>query len=219
MRVGVFGFLSGAALLALVSAAFAATIPVESGCRAGKICLGLKYVVYRDPEGVPVVSKSDALANIEAINRVWDRCRIGFQIEEYLPVSPSEYKLNFTTRNSVELDEIRKSFDRDGDLLVVTTGKWDRRGTLGSSTANAWTAMPGMGPFGAILEAPVGRFANIIAHELGHYLNLEHVNDASDLMNPIIYGNSTVLTRNQCDTAYTSASRFEPRQEAGRSPR
>jgi hypothetical protein len=69
--------------------------------------------------------------------------------------------------------------------------------------------MPGGGgPFGAILERPVASFANIIAHELGHYLNLYHVSDATDIMNPIIYSSSTKLTSSQCATARSAASFF-----------
>jgi hypothetical protein len=41
-------------------------------------------------------------------------------------------------------------------------------------------------------------FANIIAHELGHYMNLAHVSDQTNLMNPVIYASSNTITSDQC---------------------
>jgi hypothetical protein len=173
-----------------------------------RICLAIKYVVYSDSTGAPVVSQANAINNIRSVNQVWRQCNLGFQIDQWLVVRPSDYQLQYQTANYPELDDIRNSFDDDSTLLLVTTGTWNRAGTLGNTSANAWTAMPGGGPYGAILERPVGTFANIIGHELGHYLNLLHVNDTLDLLNPIIYTNSTKLTPDQCNTARAAAGFF-----------
>ena len=162
------------------------------------LCLGLKYVVYDDPNSAPVVSPDDSVKNIQEINSIWSQCKIAFQIDEYLPVNPSDYGLGYNTSSMDELDPIRKAFQEDAMLVVVTTGVWDRTGSLGSTAANAWTSMPGEDFLGVVLESAVGTYSNIIAHELGHYLSLDHVSDGADLMNPIIYQNSMDLSSSQC---------------------
>ena len=48
----------------------------------------------------------------------------------------------------------------------------------------------------------------LIAHELGHYLNLEHVSDQYNVMNPVVYGNSFNLTDDQCAEARATAISF-----------
>jgi hypothetical protein len=68
--------------------------------------------------------------------------------------------------------------------------------------------LPGGPPYGAILEQPVGTFPNIVAHELGHYMNLDHVSDTSDLMNPIIYSTSTSIYPSQCNTTRSADNYF-----------
>ncbi len=165
------------------------------------VCLALKYSVYRDHLGEPVVSQAEAFQNVREVDQVWSQCKIGFEIESFVQVDPSEDQLNYRPADTGELDIIRRRLEDPEHLLVVTTGTWNRAGTLGRSPANAWTSMPGENLYGAILEKPVGRFGNIIAHELGHYLNLDHVNDAQSLMNPVIYDNSTSLSREQCENA------------------
>ncbi|MGK5082624.1 matrixin family metalloprotease, partial [Bdellovibrionota bacterium FG-1] len=172
------------------------------------LCVALKYVPYLDGNGAPVVTSAQAIANVTAINKVWAQCNIGFQIDEFVPANPKDFGFSFQTANLSELDPIRTAFDDDHTLLVVTTGTWNRSGTLGNTGANAWTNMPGSGPYGAILEQPVGTNANIVAHELGHYLNLDHVSNLPQLMNPIIYDTSTQLTATECATARSAVTGY-----------
>lgn len=172
------------------------------------ICLALKFVVYQDSAGKAVASSADVLKDLGLINQVWSQCNIGFQVEEYDPVDPTQFGLVFNTANTSDLDRIRNVFDEDARFLLVTTGAWNRNGTLGQTGANAWTAMPGGGPYGSIFEAPVATYGPIFAHELGHYLNLEHVADSTDVMNPVIYTTSTKLTAGQCGIARATASGF-----------
>lgn len=182
--------------------------PLGESCRAGdagKICLAIKYVVYRTPAGMPVASEAQAISNIENVNKVWAKCNLGFQIEEYIALKPPDYGLAYNTSTYRELDDIRDTLNDERTLLITTTGPWNRAGTLGGTSANAWTSMPGGAPFGVIVESTVGTFANIVAHELGHYLNLSHLTEASDLMSPIIYSNSTALNATQCRIARTAA--------------
>lgn len=173
-----------------------------------RFCVALKYVVYRDSTDLPIVSQDDAIANIAGINSVWSRCDIAFQIDQFLAVKPSDYGLRYQTANYSELDDIRETFVETSTLLVVTTGTWDRTGSLGSTGANAWTTLPGTTPYGAILERPVGTYSNIIAHELGHFMNLGHASDTSNLMNPIIYGSSVNLYNSQCESARQAINYF-----------
>lgn len=179
-----------------------------SGSSTNQYCLGLKYVVYADSSGTPVVTQDQAISNLKSINEVWSQCGIAFQMDSFLAADPEEYRLTFNTANTSELDDIRAAFEESSTLLVVTTGKWNRSGTLGNTGANAWTNMPGQTYLGSILEAPVGTYPNIIAHEIGHYLNLGHVSDQSDLMNPIIYDTSKKLTTSQCSEAKSAINYF-----------
>jgi hypothetical protein len=129
-------------------------------------------------------------------------------VDRFLSIDPKKYKLSFNSSENHELEEIRKTFMDSSTLLVVTTGKWDRSGSLGNTGANAWASMPGDQFYGVVLEAPVGDYPNIIAHELGHYLNLDHASDADQLMNPVIYDRSKSLTRSECNMAYNAVQDY-----------
>ena len=184
---------------------------VGTSCKSNdsnQICLGLKYVVYKNSKGESVVSQPDAVKNVDNINKLWKQCGIAFQIDEFVAADAPTDKLSHNPANMGELDDIRKVYSDANTLLVVTTGKWDRSGSLGNTGANAWTSMPGEDLYGAIHESTVGTFSNIMAHELGHYLNLDHMNDESDLMNPIIADSSTKLTQQQCASARASVSTY-----------
>jgi hypothetical protein len=185
------------------------TPEIGASCETGDsehICLGLKYVVYSDASGNPVIARDSIASNIAAIDVIWNQCNIGFQIDQLVVANPTDYGLNLNPLNYPELDQARSAFSTNDLLLVITTGTWNRSGTLGSTGANAWTNMPGSYVMGVVMEQPVGAYPNIIAHELGHYLNLGHVSNTSDVMNPIIYSNSTTLDTSQCASARAAAT-------------
>lgn len=182
-----------------------------SQCRqddSSHLCLALKYIVFADREGTPAVKEPRVRAGVGAINQIWNQCGIQFSVDQFMVVDPKKYNLSFHTSENWELDEIRKTFMDSKSLLVVTTGTWDRTGSLGNTGANAWTSMPGERYLGAVLEAPVGDYPNIIAHELGHYLNLDHMDDTDLLMNPVIYEKSKGLTKRECLAALGSIRDF-----------
>ncbi|MGZ3699404.1 MAG: matrixin family metalloprotease [Bdellovibrionota bacterium] len=184
---------------------------IGDSCRSAEpnhLCLGVKVVVYKDSTGQPVVGQDATIKNFQTINKVWKQCDLAFQIENYVAVDPVQSGLHYQPTNYPELDDIRNAFPGEHELLIVTTGTWNRTGSLGTTGANAWTAMPDGPPYGTVLERPVGTFANIIAHELGHYLNLSHVSDNADLMNPIIYDASVTLSASQCGIARSAATYF-----------
>lgn len=121
-------------------------------------------------------------------------------------VEPKSYALAYQPSSMAELGTVRQALSDSNTMLVVTTGQWN--GELGSSAANAWSVMPPTGPFGVVLEQSVAYYGGLIAHELGHYLNLQHVNDAYNVMNPVIYSNSFNLLDNQCTEARATAISF-----------
>ena len=189
----------------------ASALNLGKSCRSkdpNHICIALNWVSFKDASGKPTVSQADAVSNVETVNQVLSQCNVGFQIEGYQELDSAQKGLNFNISNVSDLDSIRNEYATDKALLVVVTGAWNRAGSLGSTPANAWTSMPGSGPYGAVLEQPVGNYPNIIAHELGHYLNLDHIDDTSNLMNPVIYTGSKSLDSSQCNTARSAANYF-----------
>jgi hypothetical protein len=170
------------------------------------LCLGLKYVVYRDANGRPVSDDQAALANLRTMNKLWAQCGISFQLEVFSEADPSQLGLNFHPSDLSEMDSIRTAFSDPHRLVMVTTGSWNRRGSLGENAANAWTAMPKSEPYGSVFEAPVATYSEIYSHEMGHYLNLDHSHESEDLMNPVIFHRSTRIRSEECGTARNTAS-------------
>jgi hypothetical protein len=165
------------------------------------LCLALRFVTYEDPEGQAAESDHEVSDTIRGVNEIWRECGIEFQVDDFRPVNPAQFALHYRTANYSELDQIRKVFRSRDALLVVVTGPWDRAGSLGNTHANAWTNLPGEALYGSILEKGVGKAPNLLAHELGHYLSLDHVEEAGDVMSPILYPRSRELTRGQCRSA------------------
>ena len=187
------------------------TVPVKTigpPCASSdenNVCLAVKYVVYKDGEGQELLSAEEAVDNLKGINDVWAQCNIAFQIDKFAPVAPEDYGFNYDPAEETEISGIRGGLSDDSTLLLVTTGNWNRSGSLGNTYANAWTSLPGDFPFGVVLEQSVGSFPNIIAHEIGHYLNLLHVEDTGNVMNPVIYPESTTFDADQCELAKSTA--------------
>lgn len=171
-----------------------------------KICLALKYVVYRDSSDDPLVSEIEAITNVSNMNTLWSQCDIAFEIGEYAAVNPADYDFDFNTSSKTDLAGIRNTFEDDKTLLIVTTGSWT--GTLGALSTNAWTMMPGTSTNGVVVEAGSRNSYRLLAHELGHYLNLDHYSSTSNMMNPVIYTTSTSLTSSQCTAARNAAKYY-----------
>jgi hypothetical protein len=162
---------------------------------SGTLTLALKFVEFTK-DGKAILSQDQAKTVVEGINHLYSQCNIRFKLEEYTTAEPAQHGLEYDTSSMDAMDKVRAPFDTDKALVVVNTGSWNH-GNMGP--ANAWTAMPGQSPSGAVLEGPVADNANIVAHELGHYLNLDHVSDEANMMNPIIYGTSTAIGTAQCE--------------------
>jgi hypothetical protein len=168
--------------------------------------LALKYVAYRDAQDRPLVEEREARELLAAVNRIYSTCSIQFQLEEFQAARPEEHRLSFQPSRMRELDPIRSSFEDPSRLVVIATGPWNRSGGLGSDGANAWTMMPGDRPSGTVVESTFARNVNLLAHELGHYLNLEHRTVRENLMNPVIYRDSVQLDPAQCDDIRSAAT-------------
>jgi hypothetical protein len=197
--------------LALAGLAFASGCG-QGGLYQGPYSLALKYVVYRSSSGVPVADLVEAQGNVDAINSVWKPCEIQFTLEDFEAADPLTLNLNFSPRDFSDLSQARKIFASSTQLLIVTTGPWDRSGNLGSTTASGYTMSPApTGPFGAVIEQAEADYFELLAHELGHYVGLAHVKDVSDVMNPVVYPDSQKLSPGQCAQArQTVADYWQP---------
>jgi len=168
-------------------------------------CLALKVVSYEAASvGGTALSREQAQDDITAVNRIWDSCKIRFLLEIYQSAAPEPLGLTENPSNTGELPIIRRTLEDSERFLLVVTGAWNRAGSLGNTGANAWAAMPGNLPYGIIMEEAVATFGNIVAHELGHYLGLDHSSDSRNLMSPLIYDNSTELRAADCALAHST---------------
>ena len=169
-----------------------------AGKGADQMCLALHYVVYEDDAGRPVVDSAAAAENVRQVNEVYSACGIAFQIDNFETVKPSEAGLSYSTASFEEMDAARTAYGEQSTLLAITTGPWS--GALKAAGANAWTQPPQADVWGVVMEARVADYSNILGHELGHYLDLEHVSDQSNLLNPVVYLSSKSLSTKQCQT-------------------
>lgn len=179
------------------------------------LTLAVKYVTYVGENGSPVITPGDAQHVIDEVNQVYSSCSVRFRLEEFVTAHPEDSGLGYHPSTMKELDPIRRQYDDANRLVIINTGKWNKTGGLGADGANAWTMMPGDRPSGTVIESPYASNANLVAHELGHYLNLDHSKDRANLMNPVIYRASTGLSNVQCDRIREAAQ--GPRKLAIRS--
>jgi hypothetical protein len=165
--------------------------------------VAVKYVSYLTSDTrKPITTQVEASELIGRINEIYSPCQIHFVLERYVTAQPETLGLHLKLHSMSDLDPTRRRFDDPNRLVIINTGEWDHRGM---GTPNAWTAMPGSSPSGTVIEGRVAAYPEMIAHELGHYLNLDHVKDAADLMNPVIYRTSTRLSPGQCENVRRTA--------------
>lgn len=194
-RIALFLVLLALALPQLAWSAISAT--------EASMVLAAKFVEYMDPStGAPVLSFEQAAILVDGVNKIYNQCGIKIKLDQYQTLDPATQSLPFSLSFMPDLDPIRKHFDDPHEIVVVNTGPWNHA-TIG--TANAWTAMPGDQPAGAVIESTVATDAPVVAHELGHYLGLDHMKLATNAMNPIIYGDSTKFETWQCESMKKTA--------------
>ena len=170
------------------------------------LVLGLHYYSYLTAGGKPVLSEEKARSVVDDVNRLYSQCKVQFKLEAYDATDPNRNGLGYRPSKMTDLDSIRATLADHHRLVVIATGPWDNSGGLGSDGANAWTMMPGDEPEGSVLEAKVVANGHLLAHELGHYLDLDHQAGRDNLMNPVIYPDSNHLSEVQCIQARHAAS-------------
>jgi hypothetical protein len=159
------------------------------------ITLALKYVEFLDADEPEILNQDGVNKILKEINSIYSACSIQFRLDDYKAIEPTSVGLSINPGSVNEMWTFRKPFGDSRYLVVIKTGKWDHK-KIGNP--NAWTAMPGESLLGVVIESPVASFAGILAHELGHYLDLHHVENEENLMNPLIYRRSIQLSAEQC---------------------
>ncbi len=166
--------------------------------------LALRIVSFQTPQAVPVLSPEMARALVEEVNGFFTSCRVSFLLERLENVNPESLGLPERPSTLEELDPIRARLKDSNHLLIVQTGPW--RGTL--AAANAWTVLPGDGPLGTVMESTYARHARLVAHELAHALDRDHVTDRNNLLHPVLHPDSSGLTQEQCSHLRSAAQKW-----------
>jgi hypothetical protein len=182
----------------------------SAGQMAGRspVVLAVKFVEYLDAKGNPVLSPGQVNRLVGQINEEYSQCGMTVKLEGYEVADPARDHLPYSLRSVSQIDPVRAVYDDPKYLVIVNTGPWDH-GSMGAP--NAWTAMPGDAHAGAVIEGPVATNAPIVAHELGHYLGLNHSSIEHDMMNPVIYSNSTVISSDECKVMVETATAARPK--------
>jgi hypothetical protein len=160
---------------------------------ANHICIGVKMVSYVK-NGNPVITRDQAIAVMNRISQVWSQCNIGFQLETYQAIDPTTVGLSYNVDWYNTGDVVRSDFDDHSTFLVVSTGQ------LSGSTTGV-TEPPGVGVYGSLIEDAYAQKELTVAHELGHYQGLYHVNGSGNLMYAYAESDNHTLTQSQCKTA------------------
>jgi hypothetical protein len=151
----------------------------------------LKIVSYEDSSGTPSLTKEQAVALVAGVNSIWQTCDIAFEIGEYVSIDPTTVGLTYGAGSQNELGTIRQKFATGTTFLLAATGPW-------SGSYIAWTVLPGAGPYGAVVDAEYASDKVAVAHELGHYMGLDHSGTSGNVMYAIVYSNDTNVTSSQC---------------------
>ena len=166
--------------------------------------LALRIVHFQGEHSSPILAPKEARHLIEEVNGFFTSCRVSFVLERLDSVNAALQGFPERPSSLEELDPIRARLKDPKRLLIVQTGAW--RGTL--ATANAWTVLPGEGPLGTVMESTYARHARLVAHELAHALDLDHVTDRQNLLHPVLHPDSSALTQEQCTHLRSAALRF-----------
>lgn len=162
------------------------------------LTIALRFVNYVSDDGKPVITADQTKQLVHEMNQLYATCNLHVRVDDYQEIRPGDVGLKYNPSSMGELNPIRAKFDDERYLVIVNTGSWNSAGGLGADGANAWTTMPGSSPSGAVIEKDVAMTSALVAHELGHYLNLDHAGSSSNLMSPVIYSSSKALSTSQC---------------------
>ncbi len=196
---------------AFVAGLFLYAGPALATCPSGHTCLAVQIDHLASSPKVPgkklhdLPHLMDAEKTLKKVNRIWAPCRISFTAEKQWVVDPSEYGLWPLKTGTIP------------DLQAIITALWDPRFlevlVLGKTLESdgmtfAGFAVSSVGdytekdPGGVVIRDVHVNDGMILAHELGHLLNLQHTDRDDALMQPRhSSGNDTELNAAECETA------------------
>lgn len=182
-----------------------------AACPRGHACLGVQIDYLASSPKVPGQKLHDLPRMMEVektfkkVNRIWAPCRITFQPEKQWMVDPAEHGLWPLKAGSIS------------DLQVIIASLWDPRflevlvlgKTLDSDGISfAGFAISSIGdytekdPSGVVIRDVHVNDGMVLAHELGHLLNLQHTDRDNALMQPKHSSDSdTELNAAECEIA------------------
>ncbi|MEW6055242.1 MAG: M12 family metallo-peptidase [Bdellovibrionota bacterium] len=190
------------------------------------LTIAVRYLSFRDSSGTAVASESKVRNMIDNdVAAVWRQCGISFKLERYEAVDASYANARYSPANYSELNQMRINTQSENDLVIIGTGTWNRAGDLGNSGSNCYSSFPGDRAEGIVCEKKSAGSSLIMAHEVGHWLNLRHTNSpttdavndttsrnvAYNLMDHIVRPSNDELTKGQCVRARTAIGEWRRR--------
>lgn len=177
----------------------------------------------------PAVSRTEAESWFEGATRIWNQCGVRLQFEQYKMINAELASLPYQPKNQADLEKIRRSVFESDYVNISVTGEW--QGAPFAASA-AYTNFPNASLLGTVAQIAATKTPTLLAHELGHYFNLLHVDDpSSDLVEDTKEGNigvscsgpsnlmwakvcekhNWVLTTGQCDRALQAIQAYLPK--------
>lgn len=176
------------------------------------LTIAVRYLAFTDSSGAPVAQNGAVQQMVEGMSRYWRQCAIQFSLEEYQSIDAGSIGARYNPSNYSELDEMRMATQNDSQLTVIGTGAWNRSGSLGASGSNCYSSFPGDRAEGIVCEFKSAAKDFMMAHEVGHWLNLRHTNSpstdavddthsgnvAGNLMDHVVATSHDKMTPGQC---------------------
>lgn len=168
-----------------------------------ELTVAVRYMSFRESSGGAIVDEATVKGMMGKISDVWSQCNISFVLEAYEVLDPSGIGAKMSPNSFYDIDTLRTKLQTDSDLLMVATGPWGRDGDLGNP--NCYSSFPGDEADGIVCEQKVTGNGNLLAHEVGHWLDLVHTSTGgTNLMSPVISPANSEISADQCATARTA---------------
>ena len=186
------------------------------------LTIAVRYLAFTDSTGKAVAEQAAAQQMVEGMSRYWRQCNIQFALEEFKAIDAGSINARYNPSNYSELDEMRMATQNDSQLTLIGTGVWNRSGSLGNSGSNCYSSFPGDRAEGIVCEFKSAAKDFMMAHEVGHWLNLRHTNSpttdavddthsgnvANNLMDHVVAASHGDMTAGQCYRAREAIGSF-----------